>query len=167
PQELGELVARDLAVLVSERFDRARVGTGPTPDDALPSSFDSFVGRDSDVDTLESLLRAGHDRLATLTGPGGVGKTRLALAAAAPAADGFPGGAPFIDFPPLRAPADVMSQIAASLGVIDVGDGRLAHRAASALRPRPPLLIVDNIEHVLPAAPQLAHLLVAASSAVI
>jgi predicted ATPase len=167
PQELGELVARDLAVLVSERFDRTGLGTVPTPDDALPSSLDSLVGRDSDVESLESLLRGGRDRLVTLTGPGGVGKTRLALAAAARAADGFPGGAHFIDLAPLRDPADVMSQIAASLGATDVGDGRLEHRVGSALRTRPPLLIVDNLEQVLPAAPQLAHLLVAAPGAAI
>ena len=167
PQELGELVARDLAVLVSERFHRTGVSGGSTPDDALPSSLDSFVGRDSALETLQSLLRDGRDRLVTLTGPGGVGKTRLAVAAAASAADGFPGGAHFIDLAPLRDPADVMSQIAASLGVIDVGDGQLEDRVASALRTRQTLLIIDNIEQVLPAAPQLAHLLVVASGTVI
>jgi predicted ATPase len=166
PEELGQLVARDLAVLMSERFDRADQSIDESAD-ALPASLDSFVGRDEDTDALESLLRAGRDRLITLTGPGGVGKTRLALAAAARAADGFRGGACFIDLAPLRDPAGVVPQIASSLGVMDVGDGRLEQRVADTLRARPTLLVVDNFEHLLSAGPQLARLLVSASGAVI
>jgi predicted ATPase len=168
PDELRELVARDLALLIGERFDRRQHAVDPAPErDGLPASLDSFVGRERDVDAIRSLVRERRDRLITLIGPGGVGKTRLAIASAAGAVEAFPAGVYFIDLAPLHDPSLVMSAIAAALGVIDVGDGRLEHRVASAIGDRPTLLVVDNLEHLLDTAPQLARLIAAAPGAVL
>ena len=167
PAELGELVAHDLALLIGERFDRAHAGDATPEADVLPAPLDSFVGRQHDVDTVRSLLQERRDRLVTLIGPGGVGKTRLAVASASAAADAFPAGVHFIDLTPQRDPSLVISAIAAALGVIDVGDGRLEQRVASVIGERPTLLVVDNLEHLLDSAPQLVRLLAAAPGAVV
>ncbi|WP_165391159.1 DUF4062 domain-containing protein [Agromyces ramosus] len=167
PEELGELVARDLALMIGERFDRARAADATHEAGLLPAPLDSFVGRQHEVEAVRSLLQERRDRLVTLIGPGGVGKTRLAVAAAAAAADAFPAGVHFVDLTPLHDPSLVISAIAAALGVIDVGDGRLEHRVASAIGERPRLLVIDNVEHLLDAAPQLVRLLAAAPGAVV
>ena len=167
PDELRQLLARDLALLIGERFDRPLVADTSPKRDALPAPLDSFVGRQRDVDTIRSILRERRDRLITLIGPGGVGKTRLAVASAAVAGDAFPAGVHFIDLTPLRDSSLVISTIASALGVIDVGDGRLQQRVASAIGERRMLLIVDNMEHLLDAAPQLTRLLAAAPGAMV
>jgi predicted ATPase len=166
PNELGELVARDLALMIGERFDRRHAADPARESDRLPAPLDSFVGRQHAVDTIRSLLQERRDRLITLIGPGGVGKTRLAVASAAGAEDAFPAGMHFIDLTPLGDPSLVISAIASALGVIDVGDGRLEQRVASAIGERATLLVVDNVEHLLDSGPQLARLLAAASGAV-
>ena len=167
PAELGELVAHDLALMIGERFDRAHAADATHEADVLPAPLDSFVGRQHEVETVRSLLQERRDRLVTLIGPGGVGKTRLAVASASAAADAFPAGVHFIDLTPQRDPSLVISAIAAALGVIDVGDGRLEQRVASVIGERPTLLVVDNLEHLLDAAPQLVRLLAAAPGAVV
>lgn len=165
PDELQELVARDLALLIGERFYRLHATDTSHERDGLPAPLDSFVGRQHDVDAIRSLVRERRDRLITLIGPGGVGKTRLAVASAAVAGDAYPAGVHFIDLTPLRDASLVISVIASALGVIDVGDGRLEQRVASAIGERRTLLVVDNMEHLLDAAPQLARLLAAAPGA--
>lgn len=167
PEELRELVARDLALLIGERFDRLHAADPAPARDGLPAPLDSFVGRQRDVDTIQAMVRDGRDRLITLIGPGGVGKTRLAIASAARAAEAFPAGVHFIDLTPLHDPSLVISAIASALGVIDVGDGRLEQRVASAIGERATLLVVDNVEHLLASAPQLARLLAGAPGAVV
>lgn len=167
PEELAELVARDLALMIGERFDRMHAADPAPTGDVLPAPLDSFVGRQRDLDTIRSLLLERRDRLITLIGPGGVGKTRLAVASAAVAADAFPAGVHFIDLTPLGDPSLVISAIASALGVIDVGDGRLEQRVASAIGDRATLLVVDNVEHLLDSAPQLARLLAVAPGAVV
>ena len=175
PDELGELIARDLALLISERFDRSNrsnpstgsVADASTAVDPLPAPVDSFVGRQRDVDEVVALLESRRHRLVTLIGPGGVGKTRLSIASAARAAGAFPAGVHFIDLTPLREPALVTAAIASSLGVIDIGDERLEQRVAAAIADRPTLLVIDNLEHVLDAAPQLTRLLAATPGAVV
>ena len=167
PAELGELVAHDVALMIGERFDRAHAADATHEADILPAPLDSFVGRQHEVETVRSLLHERRDRLVTLIGPGGVGKTRLAVASAAAAAATFPAGVHFIDLTPQTDPSLVISAIAAALGVIDVGDGRLEHRVASVIGERPTLLVIDNLEHLLDAAPQLVRLLAAAPGAVV
>ena len=75
PEELGELVAHDLTLMIGERFDRAHAADAPHEAPALPAAVDSFVGRQQEVEAVRSLVRERRDRLVTLIGPGG-GATR-------------------------------------------------------------------------------------------
>ena len=97
--------------------------------------------------------------LLTLTGPGGVGKTRLALAVAQDVADHFADGLVWVDLAPLRDSTLVLSAIAAALDVQDTGDRSLRAVLTKALRSRHLLLVLDNCEHLLDAAPDIAALL--------
>jgi uncharacterized protein DUF4062 len=114
PAELGRLVRDDLAMLLSERFADRTPGPpasvrGPRP---LPASTTSLVGREHDVDEVVSLAERPEVRLVTLTGPGGIGKTRLAVAAAQRMRDHFPGRTAFV---PLAAVSD-LGLLLASIG---------------------------------------------------
>jgi predicted ATPase/DNA-binding CsgD family transcriptional regulator len=99
--------------------------------------------------------------LLTLTGPGGVGKTRLALHVAADLVDAFAGDVFFIPLAAIGDPTLVIPTIAQELGLQDMGSRPLTERLVDVLRPRQTLLVLDNLEHVLDAAPHLATLLVA------
>ena len=127
----------------------------------LPSQATPLVGREADVDALRMLLVADDVRLVTLTGPGGTGKTRLAIEAAASLEEAFPDGLFFVDLSSLSDPALVASRIAQALGVeervaaaADVLDALRDHIRGQRL-----LLVLDNFEQVLPAAPVVAEVL--------
>ena len=112
--------------------------------------------------TVERLTR-GHTRLLTLTGPAGVGKTRLALEVFDRLVDRFPGGVTLVDLTPVRAPASVLPAIAQALGFIDSGPSPLLERLQVYFSERGSmLLILDNFEQVLPAGRDVASLLPAA-----
>ncbi|HET8627375.1 MAG TPA: diguanylate cyclase [Thermomicrobiales bacterium] len=131
------------------------------PPNNLPPPLAGFVGRVRDRRQLAALLR--RERLVTLIGPGGVGKTRLALQVAGEALADFPGGAWFVDLAPLTDPALVPRAIAAALGVTeDAGAtsvASLARRLHERGGDRPALLLLDNLEHLLAAAPVVPTLL--------
>ena len=117
-----------------------------------------MVGRAADLERALGLLRTGV-RLLTLTGPGGVGKTRLADAVAAGvAAEGGP-VAVRVDLGPLRDPALVLPTTARALGLAEGGSRPIAETLQRALAPSPALLVLDNLEHLLAAAPGVAELL--------
>jgi non-specific serine/threonine protein kinase len=119
------------------------------------------VGRAAEIATARALLLDAAVPLLTLTGPGGVGKTRLALAIADDVASAFADGAVFVDLSPIRDPALVMATIAEAVGVRERGERPLAAQLAAALRPRQLLLVLDNCEQVLAAAEEIASLIAA------
>jgi predicted ATPase/DNA-binding CsgD family transcriptional regulator len=125
---------------------------------SLPVPRTSFVGREREVGLVQALLRRSDVRLVTVTGPGGVGKTRTAIRAVSSAAH----SAQFVDLADVQQPALVLPTIAAALGVRPDGrpDGRpVLDNLRAVLRDDDYLLVLDNFEQVLPAASALADLL--------
>jgi predicted ATPase len=125
----------------------------------LPKPLTSLVGREVEVATVVTLLTDRDCRLLTLTGPGGVGKTRLALAAATMVAATGADEVALIELAPVRDSALVPAAVAAAVGVQDLGPRPLRERLLLALGGRDLLLVIDNFEHVLPAATLVADLL--------
>src|SRR5262249_30101453 len=101
--------------------------------------------------------------LVTLTGPGGIGKTRLGVQAAAALLDDFPDGVYFVDLAPIREPPLVISAIAQTLGIRETGGQPLVTQLKQFLGDKRMLLLLDNFEQVLDAAPLLADVLATAS----
>jgi predicted ATPase/DNA-binding CsgD family transcriptional regulator/tetratricopeptide (TPR) repeat protein len=125
----------------------------------LPEEPNSFIGREQELGELRRVLHV--TRALTLCGPGGIGKTRLALRVLAEAAAEFPGGTWFVELADLRHPDQVLPRVAAVIGVAEERGRPLLQTLAEALRPRRMLLALDNCEHLIDACAQLArHLLV-------
>jgi predicted ATPase/DNA-binding NarL/FixJ family response regulator len=121
----------------------------------LPVPAPSFVGREHDVATATSQLDRPDVRLLVMTGPPGVGKTRLALATAAAIADRFPDGVAFVDLAPLNRSEQLLPTIAGELGLAE-GEGQTpTERLVGYLRTRRTLLVLDNLETVVAAATDL------------
>jgi predicted ATPase/class 3 adenylate cyclase len=123
----------------------------------LPTQLTSFIGRRREVAEAGRLLAA--NRLLTLTGPGGTGKTRLSLQVAAEVADQFRDGAFFVPLEPITDPALVPSTIAATLGVQDSSNRPALERLVDYLKDRQVLLVLDNFEQVLDGAPAVGEIL--------
>src|SRR5207237_7362539 len=113
----------------------------------LPQHLSSVVGREVLVDDVAELVRG--NRLVTLTGVGGVGKTRLALEAGAEVAGEFPDGVWLIELAAVSDPNAVPATIATALGITPRSDAPLVETVAETLAGRELLLVVDNCEHVL------------------
>ncbi len=155
PVRILEVVGDGLPVRSSHRCGRST--RGPT---TCPMQLTTFVGRDAELDEAAGLLAT--TRLLTLTGPGGTGKTRLSLQLAARAADDFPDGVFFVPLEPIRDPMLVAPRIASALGVTEGGTRPISETVADWLRDKRLLLVLDNFEQVIAAAPVVADLLRAA-----
>jgi predicted ATPase/class 3 adenylate cyclase len=125
----------------------------------LPTQPTALVGREEELADIEERLNADVVRLLTLTGPGGTGKTRLALQSAADVIDRFPDGAYFVDLAPIREPESVFTAIARTIGLSETGDGTLIEELKKQLRDQRKLLILDNFEQIMGAAVLIAELL--------
>ena len=166
PDQLAELISADLATLLAERFDASRAAVGEPaatattamPTGRIPAPYSEAVGREFEVTALLTWLADDAQRLVTLVGPGGIGKSRLAIEVARNA------GSPFdrVTFVPLehvRDPADVLPAIARELGVRDSGERPLSEQLGVARAGRRDLIVLDNFEQVLDAASDIVSLL--------
>jgi predicted ATPase len=130
----------------------------------LRPALTSFIGRESEVDQVQAALKV--HRLVTLTGVGGVGKTRLVLEIAGQLADEFPDGVWFFELAAVTDPAAVPDAVAAVLGITQQPGKSVAESVAAALEGRVRLLVIDNCEHVLDAAADLIEAILAHSATV-
>jgi len=131
--------------------------------DSLPIAPTALIGRESDLQVLRQWLADPAARLITLIGPGGVGKTRLAVEVARAIAEGST-RVTFVFLAPIQSSAFVASAIAEALGLADVTAVDLPRRARAACSDHPTLLVLDNFEHVLDVAPLVADLLTSVTS---
>ena len=150
----GAILRQDAGLAVEPTEVRARRH--------LPSPTTTLVGRRAEIDELRALVVGEGVRLVTLTGPGGVGKTRLGLQAAYELADRFTDGVFFIALAPVRDPGLVVSAIATALGAKQQAGRSLLETLQAHLSQRRLLLLIDNFEQVDEAAPVLADLLAVA-----
>ena len=152
--------AQELAQEESQEPASARQSSHPKHN--LPAPLTSFVGRQRELDEVESLLE--ESRLLTLTGPAGTGKTRLALQVAAQVAEGFADGVTLVELAPLKDPALVADTVARALGLTNTTEQTITKVLANYLENKELLLVLDNFEHLLEAAPLASDLLSAASN---
>ena len=155
-EELGiepgaELRALEAAILRQD-VPGPSTATGPRE---IPEPLTSFIGRDAELRTLRGLL--GAARLVTLTGVGGVGKTRLALEAARRHLDDDGGDVLFVDLSALSEPSQVDRHVAGTLGLRELPESSPVEGITAALRDRAALLVLDNCEHVAEASAALAQ----------
>ena len=124
----------------------------------LPLSTSALVGRAAELGQVERLLRGDAARLVTLTGPGGIGKTRLAVQVASDVLEHYADGVYFVDLAHAREPIAVLVAIAQTTGLAVPGDRDLREALAAHLRPQAVLLVLDNFEQVMAAADDAAEL---------
>ncbi|MGH2806701.1 MAG: tetratricopeptide repeat protein [Actinomycetota bacterium] len=167
-EELEALVKDDLALMLTEHFEMAG-GPAPTvtvpvaekPRFALPIQPTVFVGREAEAAAVRELLADPDVRLLTLTGPGGIGKTRLAFEVAQEIQDRYADGMAYALLGQVREPSLVLPTIARAVGARESAKGSVLDALKEALGDKDILLILDNFEHVLDAGPHLAELLAA------
>jgi predicted ATPase/DNA-binding XRE family transcriptional regulator len=155
--------ARD-ALLATARARAPHAAVEELASVALPVALTALIGREADVEVLWQWLADHTMRLMTFTGPGGAGKTRLALELVRRAVDAGLTRVVFVSLSGVRDPGFVAPAIAQALGLADVNARDLPTRARVACEDRSTLLVLDNFEHVLDAAPLVADLLTSVAS---
>ncbi len=156
PEQIFQLIAPDLP---TEFPPLHTLDARPTN---LPAQPTALIGREREIAEVTALLRRDDVRLLTLTGPGGTGKTRLALQAAAELLDTFPDGVWFVNLALVLDPNLVATTIAHTLGLPEVAGKPIEESLRAFLRPKRTLLLLDNFEQVIDAAPLVSELLAAA-----
>jgi class 3 adenylate cyclase len=151
PEHVYQLLHPDLPV------DFPPLASLDTRPNNLPRQPTLFVGREQEIGEILALLRRDDVPLLTLTGPGGTGKTRLALQAAADLLDDVPDGVFFVPLAPLTDLALMPAAIAAALGIREAGGRPLSERVRDVLADQQLLLLLDNVEHLVEAAPTSAN----------
>ena len=169
PRELGRLVRDDLALLLSERFTtadgHADRSASPASDTdrrgprSLPVTSTSLIGRERDIVEVSKLLETPDVRLVTLTGPGGIGKTRLAIAVGDQLDDRYPRGTVFVPLASIAQPELVLPRIAAAVGATIEGARAPLDVLVEHFAETPTLLVLDNLEQVVGVAPELDQLM--------
>src|SRR4029077_4023590 len=155
-------LARELAA-IRDRFSEKPVQPAETRPTNLPVQRTGFVGREKEVAAAKELLLRQDVRLVTITGPGGIGKTRLAVEVASGLVECFPGGTHFVPLSSLCDPGLIPSAIVQALGIREAGGQSPLHLLNENFQDSshvPMLLLLDNFEHLIQAAPMLAELLV-------
>jgi predicted ATPase len=154
-------LARELAA-IRDRFSEKPVKQMETRSANLPAQRTGFVGREKEIAAAKELLLRQDVRLVTVTGPGGIGKTRLAVQVASGLVECFPGGIHFVSLSPVSDPGLIASAIVQALGIREAGGQSplelLKENLQDSLR-APMLLLLDNFEHLVQAAPTVAELL--------
>jgi predicted ATPase len=159
--ELHGLLMDDLAILLTERFDGLRASPAATSSSRhnLPAQTSTFLGRDAELRELRDIVDAEEVRLLTLTGPGGTGKTRLAIRVALEEVERFPDGVVFVELSAEREVEAAFAAVARAAGVAVPSEARPVDALKSELRDRRALLVLDNFEQVMPAAVGVVDLL--------
>ncbi|MEZ3159079.1 DUF4062 domain-containing protein [Microbacterium sp. BWT-B31] len=162
-EELGERVAADLATLLAERFDQSKEDAAAPPGvpglaARVPAPYTETIGREGELAEIRALLAGGLHRVVSLIGPGGIGKSRLAIEAAHANADLFPDGIFFVPLEGVLEPGLLLPTIAYVLGIRDTGADALEALIAQALGDRHVLIVLDNFEQIIDEAPILVRL---------
>jgi|HubBroStandDraft_6_1064221.scaffolds.fasta_scaffold00834_5 predicted ATPase len=153
-------LARDLAA-VRDRLADTPAGESETRPNNLPAQRTAFIGREREAADLRQLLSRADVHLVTLTGPGGIGKTRLALQVAGEMADQFPGGACFVGLSAIAEHDLIASAIAQAVGARETGNTSPQESLIEYVAglSQPTLLLLDNFEHLVAAASVVAQML--------
>ncbi|MFC8682469.1 ATP-binding protein [Microbacterium ureisolvens] len=161
--DLEDQIAGDLAMLLAERFDQSRRTEPATAAEIslaarVPEPYTETIGREGELAEIRALLAGGMHRVVSLIGPGGIGKSRLAIEAAHANVGLFPDGVYFVPLEGVLEPGLLLPTIAYILGVRDTGAATLEERIAQAIGDRHVLIVLDNFEQIVDEAPVLVRL---------